>query len=105
MNQQNPDVALRDAAREIRREVNRKSRESGYSIQYGEPDLDLTAYHYAHALFLKGAAFSALVASAYMRADTVNRRIIEAAFPLIAQQTRQRYDSPGGVLPDEKTAA
>jgi hypothetical protein len=46
-------------------------------------------------------AFSALIATAYRKADGNNRQILEKAFPDICKELHYRYWSGGGFLPGE----
>lgn len=46
--------------------------------------------------------FSSLIMAALRKADTTNAHLLRAQWPTIAQEMQARYDSPGGVLPQEQ---
>jgi hypothetical protein len=45
--------------------------------------------------------FYALIMAAMRKADTFNTQILRSAFPLVYDELHQRYNAPGGLLPDE----
>lgn len=45
--------------------------------------------------------FDALIMAAVLRADSVNRRQLRAAFPQLVAEAEARYNAPGGRLPDD----
>lgn len=44
------------------------------------------------------ASVDALIMAAYIHADATNRARIEAGFPHLAAETRERFNAPGGRL-------
>jgi hypothetical protein len=59
------------------------------------------AYDQSRLMELEDFAFSALIATAYRKADSDNRLLLERAFPDICSQLHYRYWSGGGFLPGE----
>jgi len=47
--------------------------------------------------------FYALIMAAMRKADSNNIAILKNSFPEIWNELQQRYDSPGGILPEEKS--
>lgn len=45
--------------------------------------------------------FAALIMAAIRKADTINGMKLQAVFPDIVQEFRERYSAPGGYLPEE----
>lgn len=45
--------------------------------------------------------FAAIIMAAARKADSHNMRILSAMFPSIVQELTERYQRPGGLLPDE----
>jgi len=43
----------------------------------------------------------ALIMAAYRKADSNNSLRLELAFPELCEEFKARYNSPGGVLPDD----
>lgn len=49
--------------------------------------------------------FYSLIMAAMRQADTHNMRLLTAAFPAVAEELRERYNSPGGFLPGDNRPA
>lgn len=45
--------------------------------------------------------FYALIAAAAMKADSRNTELIKAAWPEVWEETRERFNAPGGMLEGE----
>lgn len=63
--------------------------------------MSLYDYERSRGLARQDVPFYALIMAAYRKADSRNTVLIEAAWPEIAREFRQRYDAPGGRLPTE----
>jgi hypothetical protein len=48
--------------------------------------------------------FYALIMAAMRQADTDNAESLRKAFPDVRAELQARYDAPGGILPEERTA-
>lgn len=48
------------------------------------------------------ASFASLVMAAMRKADTLNLSRLQEGFPEIWAELQERYNSPGGWLPDER---
>jgi len=46
--------------------------------------------------------FASLIMSAMRKADTMNAMRLKAVFPVICNELQERYDSPGGLLKEER---
>lgn len=49
----------------------------------------------------KDPPFASLIMSAMRKADSTNTHLLANAFPDIYYELRDRYNAPGGLLPDE----
>lgn len=58
-------------------------------------------YDYTVATKLPDVPFDALIMAAVMKADTANLLALTRAFPDVVEETRARYDAPGGRLPSD----
>lgn len=58
-------------------------------------------YRVATQLAASDPPFDALVMAAVMKADTANLLALTRAFPDLVEETRARYDAPGGRLPSD----
>lgn len=59
-------------------------------------------YVTSRKLAAEDVSFAALVMAAMRRADTGNMARLRLAFPDMADELVQRYNAPGGLLPDEQ---
>lgn len=59
-------------------------------------------YQASRELEAQDPPFYALIMAAMRRADTDNKRLLDAAFPDTAAELQARYDAPGGLLPGER---
>ena len=64
--------------------------------------LSLYDYEMSQRINARGYPFYALIAAAMRQADTDNLEKLKAMYPIVWQDLRWRYNSPGGVLPSEK---
>ena len=64
--------------------------------------LNLIDYEISKRLQLGDIPFYALIAAAMRRADTNNLEILRRGFPQIAHDLQQRYNAPGGIIPEDK---
>lgn len=62
----------------------------------------MTLYDYKRARNLRGESFYALLMAAFAEADTFNYWKLRDAFPEIADEVRERYDAPAGLLVGER---
>jgi hypothetical protein len=62
--------------------------------------LIMTRYDFdtSRALAAADVPFEALIMAALRRADSSNAATLRAAFPVLAAETQERYDAPGGIL-------
>jgi hypothetical protein len=65
--------------------------------------MSLHSYEVSRELARDDPPFSALIMAAMRKADTKNSQRLQMAFPEIFRELQLRYDSPGGLLPGERT--
>lgn len=58
-------------------------------------------YQASKNLLREDPPFAALIMAAMRKADSPNAARLEFAFPRIARELQDRYDAPGGLLPEE----
>lgn len=63
--------------------------------------MSLHSYRAALELVSKDRPFSSYIMAAMLKADSGNVLILEAVFPKIVAELRERYDAPGGFLAGE----
>jgi len=59
-------------------------------------------YRSSLILAAQSPSFYALIMAAMRQADTDNLMLLEAAWPLVSAELRQRYDAPGGFLTERE---
>lgn len=64
--------------------------------------MSLFDYEQSRKVSALDPTFSALVMALLRKADTDNAARIAALWPHLYAELRERYDSPGGLLPDER---
>jgi hypothetical protein len=62
----------------------------------------MSLHDYQAARNLQGMVpFDALIMAAIRQADTRNLKLLQAAFPQLADEADARYNAPGGLLPGD----
>lgn len=63
--------------------------------------MSLYDYQHSRQLYAAGHSFYSLVMAAMRQADAANLDLLRAAFPAVWDELQQRYQVPGGVLPED----
>lgn len=63
--------------------------------------MSLYDYEKSRDINLKDYSFAALIMGAMRKADDINLAKLEASFPDILNELKERYNSPGGKLEGE----
>ena len=62
----------------------------------------MSFFDYRTSAQMGEASFYALIMAAYRRADSKNAALIQAAWPDVVTEVRERYNLPGGMYPHEQ---
>jgi hypothetical protein len=63
--------------------------------------MSLHEYRQTQNEVVRNTNFYALIMAAMRRADSYNEAKLRAAFPEVWEELLQRYNAPGGVLPED----
>lgn len=65
--------------------------------------MSLFDYRASQRILQDDPPFYALIMAAMRKADTANAGMLRFAFPVTWHELQARYDSPGGLLPGERS--
>jgi hypothetical protein len=72
-------------------------------LELGGKVMSLIDYKEGLVIASKGYSFYGLLQALIRQADSRNLEKLEGAFPLYVKELRDRYNTPGGILPGDET--